>query len=416
MLAAGNAIAALPQHSDICDHGRVDKQRLALFALDNAGVSRNPERWAQEHPEGFETLTPLQRVIVDEEFCTTTGTSTGGAPKCTTPDRDRLPIAFETVLNLLRPNPAFRSEGGATSPRAFFANPAAQLICVTTADGQEVPLVPTPFRAPGEVSRLPLRIRGSTDGLQFARNDSAFAGLERATISFKDDNEAGKETFKLNAIVGLALFDRIDLQAVPYFGFTRDWTRRDGQARDTSTDIVRLGVMGSHLIRGRNAGHVILFRPEYLTNRLERSEVISANLNYVPRLNGRLNDAIMIRSGGRDLFSIIPRLDLRLSAGHFIDPGSRLPENSEDFVRVGVWGGFSILSDIPWLPAELTVTETYLHGLSGNPGHLSQFRAILSLAFDKKKYFGLDLGYVRGRREDLAPRENVWSIAFGARF
>ena len=36
--------------------------------------------------------------------------------------------------------------------------------------------------------------------------------------------------------------------------------------------------------------------------------------------------------------------------------------------------------------------------------------------FDEQKFFGVDLAYVRGRREDLVKREDSWTLGFGAKF
>jgi hypothetical protein len=413
---AADAAHALPTQADICVEGRVDKARLADFVLDSAHVSRTVERWAQANPGSFSNLTAAQRIIVDEDLC---GADTpAAARRCVGEDEANRRIAWATVRNLLSQATAYRNVSGTLDPYGFFANPQAQLMCITQADGSATVAIPAPIPAPFNVDRVPLRLRASADGLQFRRNDSAFAGLERANLTFRDDDANAKESLKITALIGLSVLDtRIDRQIIPYFGVTLDSTRKDGQPRSDSTDSLRAGMLLGYRFPWLGGNHWLLARPEYAANRLEHSEVVSANITYMPVFNRRLNDAINIHDNlGRNLFSIIPRADLRLNIGHFVDQGTRADEDSVDFIRMGFQAGFSIVSDLGWLPAELTVTETYLRALRGNPANLSQLRAVLSLSFDKNKYFGVDLGYTRGRREDLLLREDVWSLGLGARF
>lgn len=50
-----------------------------------------------------------------------------------------------------------------------------------------------------------------------------------------------------------------------------------------------------------------------------------------------------------------------------------------------------------------------------HPHWLDQFKTNLSIGFGSNSQFGIDIGYVRSRREYLASREQKWSIGFSAR-
>jgi hypothetical protein len=305
-----------------------------------------------------------------------------------------------------------------SGPSTLFRSASGAVACRPGADGRLRKPAPATIAAPFDQKKLPLRIRGSTDGLQFDRNrDTAFAGVDKAAISFKDDEVAAKDTTKATIIVGVAIpVIQNVLEFVPYVGLSLDSSKKEGAPREVSDDTWRAGLLADFRTHGRGISHLFLLRSELARNRKEKSEVLSANFTYMPLINGWLNDAINITSRNRSLFSIIPRADLRFNWGDFIAQGSRAAEDSRDFVRLGGQIGVTLTSDLKWLPVELTVAETYLAALNGGLDDLSQLKAVFSLYFDEKKYFGIDLGYVRGRREDLSKRERAWTFGFGAKF
>jgi hypothetical protein len=278
---------------------------------------------------------------------------------------------------------------------------------------------PKPIPAPFDFKKVPLRLRGSTDGLQFDRYlDAAFAGVDKATFSFKWDNAAGKDTAKAVMILGYTFRPSPgSFELVPYVGFSTDTTKKKGSARDVAERSFRTGILLDIRSHGRGVTHLLLLRPEYAWNRKEKSELVSGTFTYQPVINGRLNDAInILTANDQSLFSIIPRGDIRLVGGHFTQQGSRADDDSHDFVRLGGQAGVTFTSDLKWLPVELTITDTYLWALTGDPSHISYLKGVVSIYFDEKKYFGVDLGYARGRRDDLLKRESNWSAGFAAKF
>jgi len=409
---------------EVCDPvtKQVDRERLAMAALEKAGVSAYPFRWSTTHPPSggdANAPSPAQRLLVGDDFCTSDPADEGGIVRCGKDDAEKLGYAADIVIEVLNDQSAYAWPADVNTRQALFAPSSPAVMCRTSVAGTLAKAAPTAIPAPFDQKKIPLRIRGTTDGLQFDRNrDLAFNGVEKAAISFKSDRAAGKDTFKGTVVTAVAapIIHGV-LELVPYVGYQIDTSTKDGQAKEVSDDTIRVGALLDFRSHGNGVSHLFLLRPEYGSNRKERSEIVTATLTYQPLVNGWLNDAYNVTtSGNRSLLSVIPRLDLRMTAGDFVKLGTRAPEESRDFIRVGGQVGVSLVSDVKWLPLELSVTETYLRALQGSPDDLSQLRAIFSIYFDEKKFFGIDLGYVRGRRDDLSKREENWTLGFGAKF
>lgn len=420
-LSSGKALAAIDPNL-ICNDGAVDKERLAILALSKAQVSFYPLYWAGRNGDPFGQLPPAVRVLAISRFCDLP-TGAAGPPVCDKGDADKLAQArnyFDELLSDTRFGNPTGVEAAAylRSTNIRITCPSAAVIAAAAAEA------PTPIKQP-DISKATLRVRGSTDGLQFRRGSSQFAGLDKATVTFGDDRKDAKKTFQVTAIIGLTVPVSTGFEAVPYFGYSIDKsTKKDDPAtpanetvETVNKDTLRTGLLLNYRMVTDGGTHYFLFRPEYAANRKERSEVVSANFAYVPVLDWLNDYALSIRGSNQlPLFSIMPRGELRGTYGHFGKAGTRLAVESVDFLRVGGQIGATLSSDIDWLPIDLTVTESYLYGLSGNPEDLSQLKFVLSASFDAKKYFGVDIGYTRGRAEDLLERSNKWTIGFGAKF
>lgn len=421
-LSSAGARAQTFGQAEICDPTTrtVDRERLALAALAAAGVSTYPYRWIgnEVQPAGVQQSV-AQRLLSFEDFCRDGEVSANGIPRCGPDDADRLGTAQNFIIRILEDTEKYTVPEGITGPASLFAASNSAVLCRPSASGSLAGPAPTSLPAPFDQSSVPLRLRGNTDTLQFDRNrDSAFAGAEKASITFKSDREGGKDTLKANFVAGIVLpLQENTLELVPYFAFQTDTSQKDGQEKEVNEDVIRAGALLDFRTHGAGISHLFLLRPEYAFNDKEDSEVITANFTYQPLINGWLNDAINITtSDNRSLFSVIPRIDLRATAGDFTELGTRLAADSQDFIRVGGQIGFTIASDIKWLPLELSINETYLYALEGEPDDLSYLKGVFSLYFDEKKYLGIDLGYARGRRDDLSKREHNWTIGFGAKF
>lgn len=420
-LLHGQALAAI-KPSLFCIDGRVDRGRLAMAALSEAGVSYFPIVYASTAAGDYAHLPPAVRILAHASFCDQVA-GPQSPPACAEGDDVKIQKARSYVDDLFRDR-RFGKPAGLERTTYLRSNDAAISCPELTSDTVALGAPPTAPKQP-DIGKVPLRIRGSTDGLQFARGSTQFPGLEKATISFTDDRKDRKESFAATGVVGLAVPIGSSFEAVPYFGFSIDKsTKFDDPATPTdeasetiSKDTVRAGMQMSYRLVGPGGTHYFLLRPEFAGNSVERSEVFTANFAYVPVLSWLNSYAFEIRDeSGRILFQVMPRGELRSTYGNFIKAGTRLPEASVDFLRVGGQFGATLSSDLSWLPIDLTVTETYFHGLRGEPEDLGQLKLVLSANFDAKKYFGIDVSFVRGRAEDLLDRSDKWTIGLGAKF
>lgn len=413
-----SAALAVPAPGDICNELHiVDRERLALAALAEANVSPYPYRWVATHSIPGASLSPAQQLLSIDDFCAQQPATEAGVPRCGKDDATRLGDAKNFVTEILvNKKQYYEVPVGVSGAAALFAAGAPDVRCVPAT--QTIAL-PKPIPAPFDFKTVPLRLRGSTDGLQFDRYlDSAFGGVDKASFTFKWDDEAGKDTAKAVFVLGYNFKPKPgSFELVPYVGFSTDTTKRNGAPKEVAERAFRTGILFDMRRHGEGITHLILVRPEYAWNRKEKSELLTGAFTYQPVINGKFNDAInIVTAKNQSLFSIIPRGDLRLVGGHFTKKGDRADDDARDFVRLGGQLGVTFVSDLKWLPVELSVTDTYLWALTGEPGHISYLKGVFSIYFDEKKYFGVDLGYARGRRDDLLKRESNWTAGFAARF
>ncbi|MCP4024764.1 MAG: hypothetical protein GY736_00400, partial [Sphingomonas sp.] len=272
--------AQMIAQADVCDPAtrQVDPNRLALYALAKAGVSNYPYRWLANAPrtEG-EKRTIEVRLLAADDFCgPKPAVGADGIKQCADDDRDKLGYAMDFVTKGLDAHD-FVLPAGLGSRRVLFGDTPPAIACRISTDGSFPKPEPTVIAAPLDFDKLPLRIRGSTDGLQFRRKlDAAFNGVDKASVSFKSDRAAGKDTTKAAIVVAFAVPLKPDvLEFVPYFGFSTDTAKKDGADKDVTTDIIRAGALIDFRTHGTNWAHLFLVRPEYAADRKARSEVVS---------------------------------------------------------------------------------------------------------------------------------------------
>lgn len=371
--AAGADGFALKQ-SQICVDGMVDKALLARSLLDAAQASRRLEDWVGEHPSNrpeLKGLSPRERMIADETLCARVGEGDKAkAPAyCSESDAKNLPIARQALITMLASEPgSFQNIMGVRDPAQFFASPAAGLRCLTTATGQPVEIAGA---APRKFDlKVPIRVRGASDGIQYSRADTAqFKPLDKATVSFANDKVKNKKTEKWSVFVGypFPLTDKNGQTAelVPYVGWTRDAAKTNG-TRSVNGDAFHVGAVFDDLLTLHQVTHWFVVRPDYAFNRKENSELGSTTLTYVPVINGVINDYLRLIPGDDHFISVEPMLDVRFVGRHFFRQGSRSDDDSRDFLRLGGQVGLSFSSDLAAFPADLTLTELYLPALNGS--------------------------------------------------
>ncbi|WHU03103.1 hypothetical protein [Sphingomonas sp. NIBR02145] len=456
---ASQAYAANPLHKDVCildpvtQRQVLDREKLALFVLKDKGIGWQFGQWAQAQATAEEaalaaalppgtTAPPSARpsLAVRILLC-------NAITDCNFDGSDKLIAAQFQISDILGDK-----SGSFSNPRhakigEFYSDPSIVVECVERSPGRPVEIAGS--APPPPEFNLPLKLRGNTDSLMFLRGQPDFKAAEKVNVSFTDDGIASKKSVKLVGVLGWA-FPLIEgapvapaddprphppayanLELIPYAGINHDLSRVTGQARKVTSKDWRLGAVligrqSSSFGSGDKAGwslmHVMEMRPELLFDDVNHAQIASVNLRYMPvaseifGLPVGLNAYRRIVPSREYFFSYRPIFDIRFNNGTFTKQGDRPDLQAQDFSRIGTQFGFAISHDNFRFPIDLTVTETYMHALSGYPRDLSQFRSVLSLSFDTNNYFGLDLSYVKGKREDLLAREEKWSVAFTARY
>lgn len=430
------ALALCPQRNGKIDPtANVDKDLLASAVLDEAKVPRRLEAGVPV-PRGAR-LTRWQTMVAENRTLCSRGLD------CGKDGADALGRASALLQFIFDDTTEFEVVAPDRRAMAFFTDERSALRCrapslpdvasTTTATTETA-------NAPGPSDRLAFswtnfRVRGGADDLVYERGTSGFADADKATLSF--GNDEGKGSTKLVGAFGYALSLADGFRGdshgyvtlIPYFSANLDWSKKKGAARDVSSDLIDFGAV---LEFSRSVAHVstpdptrpdelrvthsedyLAAIPRLITNYKDGSQVAGLDLLYRPSYARGLNSLVQI--GGSDFWwSSI--LDFRFNNGVFTRTGSRDVASSRDFSRVGGRVGLSLVSDVKGVPAEFTLSDTWLWALAGQPGHLSQLKTNLSLYLNAEKYFGLDLGYARGRIGDLDARDDKWTIGLAIKY
>lgn len=417
LFVAGSAAAqaVVPSFSAVCDDKNVvDKDKLVLFLIDAKPVSRSLEDWATANPNPAFPVGPRARMLLDSKICNQAKTA------CRSTDAANLGEGLQGLSHMLSTyGEAFLNDSQARTPFAYLTS-GARLLCQRQNAGP-ADAVPTPTF----IYTFPIRVRGSTDGLNFDRTEPSFSIVQGASVAVSKDDINHKKVEKWSIVAGVALpplVDRTDtsLYLVPYVGSTRDFTRVTGKADVTNAKSTFGGLLLDYRLRRPTAGsamtHYMTLAPEYRRSRsdADASKLWTVTATWMPIVNGLANDFVPIKSGER-VASWRLIFDIRGVHGHFTDVGNLPAPYNEDFTRVGSQFGFAIKSDNPRWPLDLVVTDTQLPNL-GSGKDLSYFASRLSLALDPKKIFTVDLTYSNGRRADVIVDEDQWKVSLGAKY
>ncbi|WP_068874058.1 MULTISPECIES: hypothetical protein [unclassified Phenylobacterium] len=410
----------------------VDKEKLATFYLDQKPVSRTLEDWARDHndsafgasqvPVASWKISPRQRMLVDGTICKDpTG---AGNTACASDDEANLVEARGSLTLLLTAfGSSFPKEGAADTPLEYFQRTDVQLLC-----NRAVERPPGSLPVPTYKYTFPIRLRGSTEGLNFDREEPDFAIVEAASVTLSRDDVADKKVKKWSVVAGLALPPVIDetyrsLSFVPYLGALRDFSHVTGKDPSNTFESTYGGVLAD--FRFTRPGptpddlavtHYITLRPEYRESDSDSdtSHLWTLTAAWMPIRNDGINSFREFRPGATTAsWRLIA--DVRAVGGWFTDRGNLLPPYNQDFIRVGTRVGFAITSDLPNFPVDLIVTDTWLPNLSSGKD-LNFFTSRLSFSPDPKKIFTFELSYSKGRRSDVLIDQQEWKLSLGAKY
>jgi hypothetical protein len=403
----------------------VDKALLASWALDFFGIPRAYEDAAAKRPDLWisPALTPRMEILADENFCKTKSNPAG---KFTCKDADATTIrnarqGFHIWLTGDDPNQThiyIRTAISTTRPNAFFQDPSSVMGCVAKKD--ETPH-PTDGSSPKPYSVLAhLRVRGTTDGLQYGKNDDGFKAASGASFSVTRDDVADKTTDKAVGVVGYELVgwsdSSKDFNLIPYFGVNRNLTSVRAKGDTVTANTRDVGAYVGFSFANTQMDNVFTLRPDYLSDLQHHDHIESVNAVYQPVVPHWLNSYVSVIPSNPDFASIMAVADLRVDEGRYNGCGVLSNAQCASYTRIGSQFGISATSNNPSQPLTFTATDTRLIGNTDRAHDIDYLKFVLSYAINKDKNLSIDLSYSDGRREDTAMEEKLWGISIGIKY
>lgn len=423
----------------------VDKEVIAEEVLIQSGVPAvvrtRLDAWRKANPDDTTFPSALSSrqvmVLVGGQLCDTMG--------CTKAEVEKLTTASFTFIDLLK-DTEHLSFAGPRDPKQFFQNSGSTVRCLPSAT-KELAIVKPPVAGshspppsawgltsrPDTTPKGNLRIRGKGEDLVFADYDSGYTDTSKATISFENDDAAGKTKTKLIGAIGYsvlfpAIFSddrsrRLSWGLIPYFAINLDTSKADGKAKEVDSNTLDFGTT-LQFVRDQyfsgidaSASQYIAVTPHFLINRDDKSQLLALNALYRPTVLLSKDFALnaLRRVGGLPV-RFEPILDARFAYGHFTRVGSRTGDDANDFTRLGFRYGLGLSSSIDRFPIEFAITDTPMFVVSGAARNISILETKGSAYFDADKHFGVEVGYSKGRATDLDERVAKWSIGLAVRY
>ncbi|WP_157977937.1 hypothetical protein [Paraburkholderia kururiensis] len=430
--ALAEALAATDNETGICANGVVDKDKLALSLLQQYPVSAAAVSISSV--DKLKNLSPQRQLYANEDPCSTAS--------CSASDKKNIGTGSfrirEMLLGYDRGN--FIPTNPEATPFEYMSGPNEQsaIKCVNAnaslGGSSEAKVVKS-----GSTLLSQFRLRGSASALAVPRPDvlsgdagtpTPFSTTDKATFDLLQNSAAGSRTSNILTFVGYAiptsLFD-LDgaggntFSIIPYAGINRDIVSvsKGSSVKPSVSNTADFGVIGlfSFLEGDRNVevNHVLSVRPDYLFDFHDGSRLATLNFIYTPVLQGIANTyapiSINVKSG---YFAYEPIFEVKSDIGHYTDRGlPGVSAGKKDFIRVGGEIGLGLVSQLSWLPVDISVTYARLYPANGGV-RVGELNCVLSYNFTQ--YFSVSLKYLHGNREDTAKFEKQWELALSAKY
>jgi hypothetical protein len=407
----------------ICDGDIVHKTKLAQYLL-----QKNPVNVVAVSPTNnplYAGLDLPRRILVDSTICREKDTL------CSKVDRDNLDNARGSALTLLTGYIKGYQPSRPVEPEVFFLGDNREnVVNCLKQNGSPVQTPSSAFNPPTKTAP-PVRLRGKANDLFVDRSTaskSEFQATSQATINFTNDSIAHKGSQTFQGALGYSFAMPLSgipgqkLEIIPYAQINSSGVRTGiGKTlKRTSSDTYSFGIMGTGFFITESAtgvmGHILNFRPDVLVDTENDTQILAANVQYIPVIRSALNSFVRVVPNVDNLASFKLLLDFRWTGGTYLDRG--IPSavaQSVDYWRFGGRGGIVVVSDNDNVPLSFTSSFILLEGLSGGVD-INYLENTLSLALDKDKLFGLSASYVNGKREDTAKGEQMWKLGLTGRF
>jgi hypothetical protein len=431
----------IPQHQDVCENGVVSKKLLAVTLLVNAKKTHAIVRMSAGNEQ-------WHTIFTDEHFCPAADTVCAKNPKgtacleaqsCESDREDAINAGneFFAALNLdqRKLKPAYKMsrdlgdknkkssdpfDGVADQKNLFFDTTKSASIACTP---NKVATSAAPFDPSKDTSSLSkLRVRGLSDDLYVDRQNGNFKATSVAMGSFSDDTQSTHTaSTKISGAFGYAYDSLPQAQIVPYVSLNQSLTDTQLKPRTIDpTNNVALGVQAERYFidtDNPSISHVISFKPQYLFNTADQSQIASTRFIYAPWIDSPYFNLNTFREldAATSLWGQI-QFDVRNDSGIYTRRGNTPATalSDVDFDRAGFRTGLVLGTDnFPSLT--LSLTETYLYGIAGFYRGIEVQQAQLTYNI-VNSYFGLTASYKHGRDEDTAVASQIWTVGLTGRY
>ena len=262
-----------------------------------------------------------------------------------------------------------------------------------------------------------LRVSSTVDGLSLKRGTPDLLGaVPQAEIAFLKDNEAGKETLDVAAVVGYDLSDNVATKLIPYLEVRQKHISGDGDSTAGDTKKWGAGFIFGRIFKSLDE---ISVAPHYAIDKGTDAEFAVLKAVWMPGFLYRYEK--LPYDGARVYDNFSWKLEARLlaEAGKVLDVGtSALSEEDANYFRMGPWIGATV-----WLhPDNAFLSKLSLDAYYKNlvridgPGPLMRFSAGINYSPEKTDHFSFRLSYDQGREDDTLKRIEGWKLSFGIRY
>jgi hypothetical protein len=387
----------------------------------------------------------VNAVLAGSDYCKSAGSGCSTDPKVRDDTnkklgkaQDMLIIYFQRHSDPFQPDKGgyrFTFEPISANVRAFFLNPGSTLapICFgskTAADTPNPPVADDKGRASGR-----LLIRNSAADLSTSQSDSAFKGLQRASLSISNDRLQSSTTYNVQGVVGYGIgqspipgWSGASGEIIPYFSYTRQFVDGNNPNKVSNVDNIGAGVIGDLLFRGgglqddfpltKGIYNDIQLSSQWVHSNRSNTDVLSGKVTYTPYINPLVVPGIATTERVGDfLLMLMPQAEFIY--GDVLNSGNNAVLNQTGtFQRLGGHVAFSANADTGTIAGVgFNASYDYLKNFGVGPvSQITLFTTALSYTMPKQEYWSIQLKYADGRNLDTLERQRLLTLGLGLKY
>jgi hypothetical protein len=353
--------------------------------------------------------------------------------RCSDEGKKALPIARATLINYFSNHRQPIRDGEAGYQFTFEVT--AENVRAFLLEGKGAPACIVPPPPPGQSAakkppkqdetRIPTRVmvRKNIADLHVGQGDEAFKGIDRASLSIKNDINLKSTAYDLDAVLGVG-FGQFPitstagtyLEFIPYFTFKRQQTT--GNTPPNAADVYNIGggIMSDMQFNTGPLGNDFQFATNYVNSQRSGARVASGSLVYAPYpepIAGISRPAVY----GPISVMLTPQLKY-IYGSVLADGGDPNLVGTNSFQRYGGRTEFALTVDDGTLEGMgVNLAFDYLTNSSPSPvKKIVRFEGSTSYTLPKQKLWSVVAKYINGRDLDTLENEQKWSLGVGFKY